>query len=432
MKTLASLAVFSSTLAFVSVASANGRFPLANHLVQDPSDDQHIVVRTTYGIVQTTDHGKTWSWFCEQVPGYSGSFDPAVDVSNSGRLMVGLFDDLATSADRGCSFAKAGGILHKEYVIDLVVAGGKSFVLTSTGLGDAGFHVIVGESPDGATWTQAGVDLPADFNSETLEVAPSNLDRIYASGIVGVSPRTGVVERSDDHGKTWQCFTIDLKGAKAPYLGAVDATDPDKVYVRVDGDPDAAMPDKIADRLLASSDGGKTWNDVGGTKGDMLGFALSPDGTKIAYGGPKDGLWIASTSDFKFTRASGIQVQCLRWTKEGLFACASEFPDGFTVGWSKDDGKTFAPLHHLSEVTPLACTYGTCEETWLTIVRDSIGADAGADDAGSDASSGAEPPVVPPKDSSCKCSSVGRRNDVGAVAVAFGLLLAVRRRRRVH
>jgi hypothetical protein len=426
--------VFPATLGILAIttaASANGRFPLANHLVQDPKDPQHIVLRTTYGIVQTSDHGKSWNWVCEQVPGYSGSFDPAVDVSNSGRVMVGLFDDLATSADRGCTFAKVGGILQKQYVIDLAVAGGTSFVLTSTGLGDAGFHVIVGESADGATWTQAGVDLPSDFNSETIEIAPSRLDRIYASGIVGVSPRTGVIEKSDDHGKTWERLTLDLKGAKAPYLGAVDPADPDKVYVRIDGDPEATMPDKIADRLIASSDGGKTWSDIGGTKGDMLGFALSPDGKKIAYGGPKDGLWLASTSDFKFAKASAIQVQCLKWTDDGLFACASEFPDGFTVGLSKDDGKTFAPLHHLSDVTPLACAYATCEETWLTIVRDSIGADAGAVDAGSDASAGGAP-STPDSSSSCKCSSVGRRSDVGAMAAFFALALVAGRRRRAH
>lgn len=419
--------VFPATLAvlsFATVASANGRFPLANHLVQDPSDADHIVLRTTYGIVQTSDHGKTWNWLCEQVPGYSGTFDPAVDVSKTGRVLVGLFNNLTTSVDRGCTFVKVGGILEKQYVIDVAVVSGTSYALTSTGLGDAGFHVIVAESPDGATWTQSGVDLPADFNSETLEIAPSRADRIYASGIVGVKPRTGVVEKTDDHGKTWERFTVDLNGAKAPYLGAVDPNDPDKLYVRVDGDPDAAMPDKLADRLLVSTDGAKTWKDIGGTKGDMFGFALSPDGKKIAYGGPKDGLWVASTSDFAFKKTSAIQVQCLKWTADGLFACASEYPDGFTVGLSQDDGKTFAPLHHLSDVAPLACTYATCEETWLTIVRDTIDADAGV----SDSSTGAEP-TTPPSDSSCKCSTVGRRNDVGAMSALIGLLLAVSVRR---
>ena len=45
-------------------ARANGRFPGASQLVVDPSNDQRIVVRATFGVLQTTDRGATWRWVC--------------------------------------------------------------------------------------------------------------------------------------------------------------------------------------------------------------------------------------------------------------------------------------------------------------------------------------------------------------------------------
>jgi hypothetical protein len=66
----------------------------------------------------------------------------------------------------------------------------------------------------------------------------------------------------------------------------------------------------------------------------MLGFALSPDGSRLAYGGPADGLFIgASDGSEGFTKLSELRVRCLRWNQTGLYAClpgtrARTVPDG--------------------------------------------------------------------------------------------------------
>ncbi len=416
---------------WVGNARANGRFPFANHLVVDPSDDKHLVLRTTYGMVQTFDGGANWKWLCEQSVGYGGKFDPAIGVTRAGRLLVGLFDGLTTSADRGCDFAQAPGtVFEKQYVIDLVVEQkdpSRALAITSTGLGDLGFHVIVAESLDsGATWAQAGVDLPKDFNSETLEVAPSRGDRIYASGIFG-TPRQGVIEKSDDRGKTWERLVVDLgMGGLTPYLAAVDPNNPDVVYVRIDGDATTSTPD----RLLVSRDGAKTWTEVGRTTGDMLGFALSPDGSKVAFGGPLDGLFVASTSDMKPEKVASLAIRCLTWHANGLYACATEYPDDFTVGLSTDDGRTFQGLYKLADLSPLECAASTstgrdCPDDWAA-VQATIGVplDAGPD-AGADAGASADTPT---DDGGCGCR-VGRNTAAPFGLVALLALFLYRRKK---
>ena len=109
-------------------------------------------------------------------------------------------------------------------------------------------------------------------------------------------------------------------------IGAVDPNNPDRLLsVRIDGEP--------SDTLLVSTDGAKTWKTIFTTKGDMLGFALSPDGSQIALGGPSDGLVLASTSDFAFHQVSAIGPSCLAWTAAGLYGCGlGKFVDGVHVG----------------------------------------------------------------------------------------------------
>lgn len=407
---------FLAITAWAGLAQANGRFPYANHLVVDPSDPRHVLVRTTYGFIQTVDGGDSWTWICEQSVGYGGAFDPAIALTGSGRALAGLFDGLSSSPDRGCSWSVAADpVLAKQFVIDLVVQSTDpkhALALTSTGAID-GFHVVLAESKDGgAAWAQLGVALPKDFNSETLEIAPSRPQRIYLSGIAG-EPRQGVLFSTDDSGSTWERLSFDLAGGLAPYLAAVDPKDPQLVYVRLNGDGSAGQ----GDSLWASRDGAKTWTKLAETKGDMLGFALSPDGSKLAFGGPTDGVWLTSTTAPAPTKVSSVAARCLAWSAAGLYACGDEYPDGFTVGLSTDDGKTFRPLNHLTRLSPLECASSTatgslCPKEWPK-VRSTLGVDEV--DAGPVPDAGPTPPAVKgDDDGGC---SIGART-----APAFGLL----------
>src|SRR6185295_756931 len=102
------------------------------------------------------------------------------------------------------------------------------------------------------------------------------------------------------------------------------------------------------DHLLVSRDAGETWDTVFSLDGDLFGFALSPDGSRIAIGGPDRGVYLAHTSDLDFqpVPAPVRGLRCLRWTDQGLLACGQESLDGWTVGLSRDEGQSFEPLWH--------------------------------------------------------------------------------------
>ncbi|UQA60800.1 sialidase family protein [Polyangium aurulentum] len=447
MRTLRLLpaALAASVLFAPQSASANGRFPLADQLVVDPSDPSHLVLRTTYGIVQSTNGGSSWSWTCESAVGYGGTQDPAIGVLADGTILAGIFEGLAVSHDRGCSWAFAAAPLESEYTIDVSVHRddpSQAVAITSTGKGDNGFHVILAETKDnGATWSQAGNAILSDLIALTVDVTPSMPERVYASGLVGKA-LAPALERTDNRGMSWTRTYLDAAYAKGvPFIAGIDPTNPDRVYLRLSGTTaDNTMP---LDRLLVSDDGAATFKEVYAGEGDLLGFALSPDGKRVVIGGPKDGIRIADAVDLVFEKVSSVYTRCLTWTAAGLYACGNEFQDGFTVGLSNDEGKTFKPIYHLKDICPLECPAGAkspeaCEQSWPGIAA-TLGIEppacgivgpttSSASSGGASASSGGGG-----DEGGCGCrlgSSPREEAVIASIACGLGLGLARRARRR--
>jgi photosystem II stability/assembly factor-like uncharacterized protein len=416
-------------------ALANGRFPAAGQVVFDPGDPAHIVIRATYGILQTVDSGQSWQWICEGAIGYSGVEDPAMGVTGNGTILAGIFAGLVVSPDRGCSWAFEGGPLQDQYTIDVAVQQDdplRALALTSTG-SQSGFHVILAETADGgATWAQAGVAVDTEFLALTVEVAPSDPDRIYLSGLFGAG-YDGAMARTSDRGQTWEILPFDLQGADSPYIGAIDPANPDRVYVRTD------HPEN--DALYVSDDAGETWDKVAEAPGEMLGFALSPDGSQVAIGGPQLGLQVAATTDFTFADQGKQKIACLKWHDSGLYACASEFEDGFTLGRFVDAATGFTAVYHLADLEQLVCPAGTiiadtCPQEWPPVAETlGIGGSGGAGGAApSSSGAGASQAGDGDGDDGCGVCSLGAvrpsRSGWAAAACVAGAALAAGLRRR--
>ncbi len=415
-------------------AQANGRFPVADQLVVDPADPSHIVLRTTYGILGSVDAGTNFSWMCEVAVGYGGTQDPAIGILADSTILAGVFEGLAVSHDRRCSWSFVGDPLKGEYVIDVSVHRddpSRAVAITSTGT-DTGFHVILAETIDnGVTWTQAGTPILSDMIALTVDVAPSNSDRIYVSGIVGKA-YAPAIERSDDRGKTWKRTYFEATYAKdVPFISAIDPVNPDRVYLRMNGDP--------LDRLLVSDDGATTWTEAYAGMADLLSFALSPDGSRVAVGGPSDGIQVANATDLAFQQTSMLVTRCLTWSTTGLYACANQFVDNFTLGLSKDEGKTFTPLYSLTEMCPLECPEGAsgpaaCAMYWPSIVA-TLGIEptacGGIAPGSSSSSSGSTPPVPPSEPGNCGCNFETQRQAWAPLAFVAVALAFWRRRRRI-
>jgi photosystem II stability/assembly factor-like uncharacterized protein len=432
---------------------ANGRFPTASQLVVDPMDASHMAVVATYGLLETFDAGENWSLICEAAYGAMNGTDPPLGIMSGGTMIAGTRRGLSAAQDaRGCAWVFPEGPLQGEVVADLAVEPGMpshAVAVTSTIRpvdGSFAIHVLLAESLDGGqSWHQAGTVLPDDILPFTVEVAPSDPRRVYVSGASTGSNPMGLIERSDDRGATWRRLPVmpAIPGANI-YISAVDPKNPDIVYARVS---------EINDTLLVSTDGAETWTPIYQATREMLGFALSPDGTKIALGGLSNDLQIGSTSTYAFGTASTLKVRCLTWTASGLYACADEQAAGFSIGLSADEGKSFRPLYHFQEHCPLECpltspTAMSCGTTCDagTNADASLGDDASVDEREPDVGEvdreradqspaedgdGAPRPSLPAEDQGCGCALVARPRSEGTLLAAIGLAwLAFRRRTR--
>lgn len=419
-------------------ALANGRYPNADMLVVDPTDPSHLVLRATFGTLVSTDEGRRWSWICEEAIGYS-SGDPALTVLAGGNLLHAFLGKIMVSAAEGCSFSPvpfpaADGRFAVDVTLDPLDTT-RAWVLASG---------LMGRRQASLLDVNAALATPRvvaeDFVPSTIEVARSRPERMYVVGFDGTFQSTLLV--SDDRGQTWMARPISPYAGLPMYLSAIDPFNPDVLYVRVD--------DGTSDHLIVSRDGGQSFADVLTIASDMLGFALSPDGSKVAAGGPDAGLFVASSADLLFRPAAAIaSLRCLTWANAGLFACAQESIDGWTVAASSDDGQSFQPLWHVQDLVPLECDGSTsagqvCPRAWLDVSAqigaelvpgDTSGPGAGGSSAGG--SSGADPlPVSPSESSSCgigrSATAPGSRGAWSAVTLGCLTFAALRWRRRAR
>jgi photosystem II stability/assembly factor-like uncharacterized protein len=446
-------------------ASANGRFPGADQLVVDPSTPDHMLVRTTFGFLETRDGGRSWFWICEESVGRIGTADPPIAITGDGTLFVSVpFEGVALSHDGGCSWSRAPAPLLEQLVVDMTLEPGDPnalLVLTSTNDptvdSDAGFEFvtrIVETKDNGRTWNVVGAALPRDLIAATIEVAPSDPQRLYVGGVAG-DPPAALLETSADRGQSWSRAPVPnaLSMANA-YVSAIDPRDADRLWVRVHGatDPFGMAPTV----LLSTRDRGATWTTAAENVGSMFGFALSPDGSQVAYGTQQDGIFLApSDAAGPFERVSTIKNRCLTWSRAGLYACGTEPIDPFSVGRSTDGGHTFGALYLFADTCPQACaddsSFGNaCRASWTdpttgvaTITR-ATGractvpwAKVGSDDGGGEAAipdAGSGDARVPALAAGGGCSCAMRRTSGGpltSIAMAIGVArLWLRRRTR--
>ncbi len=435
---------------------ANGRFPRAQQLIEDPNDPNHLILRSTYGVLVTKNGGESWHWICERAVGYGGVEDPSLGLTATGRILAGVFDGLSSSPDQGCSWSFVPGPMEGRYVVDLSVERGdgmRAVAMVSMGQTADGSTTFLNQlhrtTDGGETWSPLGPALSGDLLLRTLDPAPSDPTRIYVSGIEFASDGQGgpgVLLRSDDDAQSFTKTTIPGTSLEyAPFIATVDPNDPDRLYVR------AAGADQ--DFLLVSHDGGQSFQELIRGEAELYGFALSPDGATVlaGFGDPRDGtaidetklgIWSASTSDFVFEKIYDKPVACLTWTTNALYACTGQFDAGFELGKSNDGGKTFSSLMALADLQgPLECPAGTgvgdlCPTDWPStcesIGKCTTGTDGGAgSDAGASGGSGGGDPDPPADDGGCGCRAPSSGGEMSAVlALALAALVAGRAFRR--
>jgi photosystem II stability/assembly factor-like uncharacterized protein len=353
-------------------AWANGRFPRADQLVAIPGEPAELVLRTTFGLLFSHDAGQSWDWVCESAIGFSGQDDPALAAMQGGVVLAGLFDGLASSPDRGCSWHFADTAASAMPIIDLSVRPDRPssalalaweaqpVTLTTPGYRSRFFSTI----DAGGNWQSYGTGIDASVLVLTLDVAPTDPHRLYASGVRSGMRRAASLFVSTDDGESWveRPVPFDDNREQGLYIAAIDPTSPELVYLRTSG--------ATASRLLVTRDAGATFEErYFGPP--MLGFALSADGASVFLGSIEQGLWAASRSSLEFEQRSTLPILCLLNVGDSLYACSND-QGGFAVGASRDGGVTFGARLKLSQVRgPLECPAGAsvarCAAEWASV-----------------------------------------------------------------
>ncbi|MFO0628469.1 MAG: sialidase family protein [Polyangiales bacterium] len=420
MNRLTSLVTSLALLLGASAARGNGRFPAASHVVLGEGPSARVIVlRATFGLLLSDDDGATFRWVCEEravwpvVP--ETGYDPPVEVHRDGATLVGSPRGL-NRLPTACALESSLTLRGRE-VVDLATDRTRAtvFALTRDASGDR----VMRSDDGGASFARVG-DARPDADLTTLDVAPSNPDRLYAAGRFRDSARARF-DRSDDGGRSWTTSAPAPDGLSELWLSGVSRTDPDTVFVRA--------PRGLGTALLRSRDGGRSFTEVAATEGPMLGFALADDGTTVWYGSATGGLWRSLDGGARFERIADTPVLCLRAQGPWLYVCSAWATVGWALARSADQGRTLVPILDFSALTgPAACPPSepqtACEDRWRSLAPQlaSVTADAGvrALDAGHAV------PRPPTPSGGCACApAAGAR--VSALAV---LALLVTRRRR--
>ncbi|MEY4551246.1 MAG: hypothetical protein RL685_7441, partial [Pseudomonadota bacterium] len=208
------------------MALANGRFPAADQILVDPGNPAHLVLRATYGLLQSHDAGQSWTWVCEAAVGYMG--DPTVSVLRGGGLLVGFFGSVAVSVEEGCGWQSQTLDERYLYALDSTLDPGdpgRAWVLTVTVDNNRRVNLLAIDAAGAITQI---APVGEGFVPSTLEVAPSNPRRIYVSGAIERTP--ALVLRSDDAGESWQRFSVPEYLNLPLYISAIDPKDANVLY----------------------------------------------------------------------------------------------------------------------------------------------------------------------------------------------------------
>ena len=377
----AAVAAALSTLAATETAHAHGGVVRAFEILNNPAQPERFVLRSdVWGFFHSNDGGKSWQWSCSEVYGTKSTTvnHAQMALNDSGRLIVANGFEGISYTDNFCSWSKATG-LDELLVADVRIHGTDVIALSSTGGEDGIANVIWVSKDQGQSFEKTAAELPKDIVLQSISYAPSDPDRVYLTGLVIGKPE-GVVMRSKDGGKTFERHAAPAVEATRMNvrIQAVHPTNPDVVFAWIDLPED--LNQDSHDQLVLTTDGGTTWKTLFAGKGDLPGFAISPDAATVVISGAVDGVHTGSMdavlagTDGALTQVNSRPVWGLLWNEKGLYGGNNNFsvkgtPETYTLGISKNDGETFDEIVNVCDFQFTQCDKGTagrdlCQYNW--------------------------------------------------------------------
>lgn len=411
------------SLGLAASARADGAFPDSQSILLPSSRPEQILLSTNFGLLRSDDAGASWRWVCEEAIGpsaYSYQVGPAPDH----RLFAVTSTGLAVSDDQGCSFRMADGLKDPSDVFPDPGDPLRVLAVGKTPAPEPGreLQAVFASNDGGASFTLAHA-ADAGVYISGLEIARSDRDVMYLTTSIYQDRgwRPGL-ERSADAGEHFAKHELlDQLGSVVPLLLAVDPTDPNRVYLRLQasGELDQfaiyAEPAGLAFRPF----------DLGAR---MSAFLLRSDGALLAASSTGAN-FISTDHGESFGRwDQPLHLRALAERDGQLYLAADELMDGVALAVSSDGGTTTRPLLRFEDVAgPLQCgdLPTRCELPWLMLQTSLLGPAEGVPDAGA--------PTAPPKPAPAPaggCATVAPGPGLGRALWLLALLLPVWHRRR--
>jgi photosystem II stability/assembly factor-like uncharacterized protein len=239
------------------------------------------------GVYKSTDAGKTWKKMGLDATQHISRI--VVHPKDPNTLLVGAQGALySKSKERGIYKSTDGGVTWKNvlYINDqtgcaelsmdmnnprIIYAamwehGRKPWQVMSGGAGSGLYKSVDG----GDTWQRLTNGLPSEMGKMSIAVCRSNSDKVYALIESDSEKEAGGLFVSDNAGASWSRITNDHRLLQRAWYYIelfVDPLNDQTIYV-------------LSAPALKSKDGGKTWEQMGGTHGDYHDLWINPKNSK--------------------------------------------------------------------------------------------------------------------------------------------------------
>jgi hypothetical protein len=336
---------------------ANGRFPKAQIVLTRPGGDgRELVMRTTFGLLFSSDGGGHFRWLCESALGFTGTWDPPISFGRDGRVFVGLERGLRVT--RGGCGVRPVAELEGELVSDLTLMPDAVHVAvaTSTANQPARFWV---ETPSGR-FERRGAG-PDGLSFETIDVSPADENRVYVTGIDYTQKPLARLLRSDDGGRNFRELRPSMPHDGHVFISHLDPKNRDRLVLRQITSSGSAV--------LVSTDGGANFRETHTSHFGLYGFAAAEDGASlfVASGSAEEGVYISDDRGDSWHAGVKEGFLCLHVRRNTLYACSNPYVrGGYALGRSRDHGRTMTQFAGFGDISgPVACDAGpNCGEEW--------------------------------------------------------------------
>jgi photosystem II stability/assembly factor-like uncharacterized protein len=352
-------------------ALANGRPAATSTINFRQGMEQHIAAGMTFGLVVSKDGGATWHWICEDAVQYGGMYDPDYTYTSSGALFATTFVGALVNRD-GCAFdASTFGMKF----VSSMSQGPTGHIFLGTvhpadpAAMDPGDSKIYKSTDNGMTFPTSAMPAAVGIWWNSVEAAPTNANKIYASGYRLITMgRVFELYRSDNGGTSYTPLTtngITTSANSTIDIVGISPLNPDHVYVRVT----YQNPNAIGDGIYRSTNGGMSWTRIRNDQ-DELAFLVRANGD-LVVGGRQSGLHVSrspSNGAAWEDLANAPHVNCLVENAAGeVWACTQNFgspgvmSDGAGIMKSTTLA-TWTPVLKYQDIAgPLDCAAGTLQ-----------------------------------------------------------------------